>query len=408
MTRVRHPSLVILGAGPAGCAAAVHLARRHPALARDAVVLERRRHPRAKGCGGGLTGRSGPQLEAVGLTPLPPGALPVSRFRLSHGHHATTLVLETPIPVVRRWQLDALLAARARAVVGELREDEPAREIRREGRRLEVVGDRATYRTAMVIDASGARPVARRSGLLPPGQRPVPVWVAEGPLRPGEGAWDGPLALHFDFSEMARGCPGYFWSFPCLERGERWVSRGFYPVGGLPPAQARAALARRLAAHGVDPDAVRPVAYPARTIEPGAPLAAPGIVLAGDAAGVDPLWGEGIAQSLEYGALAAGVAGRALRRRRFDLHPGEPLRGRALGRRLAFLHRMHRELYVPHYHRRLAFALDSEWFLRLVHAETRGTLPAPLLWSAMALTAALYRRFAHLDLDAPSDRTVRV
>ena len=72
-------------------------------------------------------------------------------------------------------------------------------------------------------------------------------------------------------------------------------------------------------------------------------------------------------------------SGRALRRRRFDLHPGEPLRGRALGRRLAFLHRMHREMYVPHYHRRLAFALDSEWFLRLVHAETRGALPAPLL-----------------------------
>jgi len=405
---IHRPQLVIVGSGPAGSAAAVRLAARAPEIARDTVMLERRRHPRSKGCGGGLTGRSGPQLQAMGLSPLPPGALPVRHLRLSHGEHATTLLLRAPIPVVRRWQLDALLAARARALVGELREEEPARAIRRDGRWMEVVTDRAVYRTPLVIDASGARCVARRSGLLPRGQRPVPVWVAEGPPGPGEAAWDGEPTLRFDFSEMAHGCPGYYWSFPCFEGGERWVSRGFYPAAGLAPKAARGALARQLLAHGVDPAAVRAVAYPARLFAPGAAHSAPGVLLAGDAAGVDPLFGEGIAQSLEYGALAADAAVRATGRRRPDLHPGDPLRGGALARRLRYLHRMHRELYVPHYQRRLAFALDCTPFLRLVHADTRGALPAPLLWAGMALLALLYRRFARLDLAAPRERSVRV
>jgi len=315
-------------------------------------------------------------------------------------------VLPTPIPVARRWELDEILARRASEVVGELRQDEPARRIRRSGDHLEVETDRATYRTRLVIDGSGARCVSRRSGLLPQGRKPVPVWVAEGPPAPDEDVFDGDLELRFDFSEMANGCPAYYWAFPCRERGERFVSRGFYPAGGLEPAAAREALARRLRASGVDPDSVKVVAYPARLFARDTVCAAPGLLAVGDAAGVDPVFGEGISQSLEYGWLAARTAARAIRRGRFEFTGRQHLPLTGLGGRLAYLAKMHDKLYIPHYERRLAFALDSPTFQRIVYADSAGTVPGPLLWSSAAVLAMIYRTFTDLELGTPRDKTV--
>jgi flavin-dependent dehydrogenase len=76
-------------------------------------------------------------------------------------------------------------------------------------------------------------------------------------------------------------------------------------------------------------------AFPIRTLTRDATVAAPRAVLVGDAAGVDPLMGEGISFALEYGVLAADAiaAGRA----RDDLGVGAYVRAvtqGALGRKL--------------------------------------------------------------------------
>jgi menaquinone-9 beta-reductase len=401
------PDLVILGSGPAGASAAVFLQQLDPGLASRAVLLERRHHPRDKGCGGGLTGRCGPLLERMGLGANPTDAPEVQRIRLSHGERVTHLELAIRIPVVRRHEFDAALAARAREAVGGFHEDEPARQLRRDGDRVEVVTDRGVYATRLVIDASGSRCVSRRSGLLPRGREPVPVWIADGPPAPGEAGLDGEPALRFDFSEMAHGCPGYYWAFPTRDRGEPLVSRGFYPAAGLPAVRAREALERRLVAHGVDPAAVPFQAWPARLFEVGTVTCAPGVLAAGDAAGVDPVLGEGISQSLEYGLLAARAAVRAFRRRRFDLS-GSYLPRAGLGGRLTYMARMQDEIYVPDYERRLAYALDCSLLQRLIWADSHGSVPAPLLWAGAALLGMFYRRFADLELHTPREKTVRL
>src|SRR6185436_10431670 len=53
-------------------------------------------------------------------------------------------------------------------------------------------------------------------------------------------------------------------------------------------------------------------AFPIRTFDATTTIAAPHALLVGDAAGVDPLMGEGISFALEYGMLAADaiVTGR--------------------------------------------------------------------------------------------------
>src|SRR5713226_9927611 len=107
--------VLVVGGGPAGAAAAYWLAEsRHRVL-----VVEKKRFPREKTCGDGLTPRAVRQLHDMGL------ADPLTQFLRFDGlrsiAHGVTLELEWPehpdFPpygyVVRRRDLDAMVANRA-------------------------------------------------------------------------------------------------------------------------------------------------------------------------------------------------------------------------------------------------------------------------------------------------------
>src|SRR4051794_41763871 len=57
--------VAVVGGGPAGCAAAITLAR----AGRDVVLVDKARFPRDKCCGDGLTTGALRRLEALGLRP---------------------------------------------------------------------------------------------------------------------------------------------------------------------------------------------------------------------------------------------------------------------------------------------------------------------------------------------------
>jgi flavin-dependent dehydrogenase len=59
--------------------------------------------------------------------------------------------------------------------------------------------------------------------------------------------------------------------------------------------------------------------HPIHLFNPRLPLSIPGLLLAGDSAGIDPLFGEGIAPSLAYGQVAAWSIQDAFRRNDFSL-----------------------------------------------------------------------------------------
>ncbi len=112
---VHHVDVLVVGGGPAGAAAAYWLAE----AGRDVLVVEKKRFPREKTCGDGLTPRAVKQLEDMGL------GSELERFHRFDGlraiAHGISIEMAWPAHpvfpshgfVVRRRDLDHLVARRA-------------------------------------------------------------------------------------------------------------------------------------------------------------------------------------------------------------------------------------------------------------------------------------------------------
>jgi len=346
--------VVIVGAGPAGTATALHLLKADPALAGDILLLDKAVHPREKICAGGLIPHTLDCLQELDI----PLAVPYVRVdrafvRVPPGR---AVVCEDGgmCSIVRRDAFDFSLVQAARARGAEIREGEKVLELVREAGRVRVVTDKETYHARVVVGADGSGSRVRRQLV---GESPSPVGKAimcDVPVE--ETSWEGFLARRYDFNflPVAQGLKGYLWAFPCLIRGIPHVNLGIYSLGEtrLSNADLHRLLVGELAglspAPGTQPPAPSPKfrAFPIYGYTPGRPLAAPHVVLVGDAAGAEPLMGEGISFALEYGKFAAQAILPALRTSRFDFSQyTETLNRSWLGKKLTRLHMTTRMFY---------------------------------------------------------------
>jgi flavin-dependent dehydrogenase len=101
--------IAILGAGPAGCAAAIMLAR----AGRDVLLLERTAAPREVVCGEFLGVDAAAALAVLGLDAAALGGVPLRRLRVAHGTRETAAVLPFAAWGLSRLRLDAALQAAA-------------------------------------------------------------------------------------------------------------------------------------------------------------------------------------------------------------------------------------------------------------------------------------------------------
>lgn len=295
--------VVIVGGGPAGSATALALAQLDPALARRTTILDRAQFPRDKTCAGGLIPHTLTVLEELGLG-LEVPAVRVDRAQVDVIGERIDIASPGCCWVIRRFEFDAMLleAARARGVA--VREGVKVRDARREGEliRLETSDGPLLARTVVGADGSGS--LIRRSLVADADDE---GWVARASMCdvpiPADAA---PDRFEFDFRPVADGLAGYAWSFPCLIGGRPHWNVGVY---SLARRGEGGRIARLLDARASDPDAPRK-AHPIRLYRHGAPLSAPGVLLVGDAAGVDPLMGEGISFALQFGQLAAASLAR--------------------------------------------------------------------------------------------------
>jgi flavin-dependent dehydrogenase len=305
--------LLIVGAGPAGLSTALFLLARAPHLADRVEVVDRATFPRDKPCAGAIGARADRLLASIGVRVDVPSA-PVDGLSVVFGSGAAQRSIGRIGRVVRRLEFDAelLRTARARGV----RVSEGTRvtglAVERDGVKVET--DRGARRVAAVIGADGVGSAVRRALGLPRGHLHAQAVEVDTEVT----ADDDPSILRFDFT--APELVGYAWDFATLVDGRPMMTRGVYDLDWDRGARVDVAerLRARLAAQGLRVEPARFKRYSVRGLELHRPMSAPRVLLVGEAAGVDPLLGEGIAQGIAHGALAARYLAPRLEARRLD------------------------------------------------------------------------------------------
>lgn len=320
--------VLVVGAGPSGASAAYWLAT----AGHRVVVIDKKRFPREKTCGDGLTPRAVRQLHDMGLADELAGFQRFDGLR-SIGH-GITLELAWPAHpdfpsygyVVRRSELDHLVAERAVKAGARLRPATEALEpIVEDGLVTGATvldkdtGTREALRADYVIVADGANSRFGRA-LGTARDRSYPLGMAIRGYFTSPHHDDPWIESHLDIRDRdGNHLPGYGWIFPVgdgtVNVGVGLLStfKGWKNVNTTHLMDAFCATAP--ARWGISPETATGAPTGGRLPTGGSvlPRVGPTYLVVGDAAGsVNPFNGEGISLAYETGRLAADAVDLAL------------------------------------------------------------------------------------------------
>jgi geranylgeranyl reductase family protein len=281
---------IVVGAGPAGSATAIRLARGGAKV----LLADRAGFPRDKPCGGGLTGRAVRELP-VDISPVVEDVVRSFEVRLRYRKRFERRSERPLVLMTRRRRLDAFLAEQAAAAGADFRDGVTVEglTVGPDGATLAVGGREVHGR--VVVGADGVNGRIARSAGLGGGIIYGIALEGDGPLRDEQ---RGRATV-----ELGVVPGGYGWVFPKDGHAN-------YGVGGWASEgpRLREHLRRLCDVHGVDVDTLTNLQGRRLPIRRTSAACRGPVVLIGDAAGlVDPLSGDGIYEALLSARLAAAA-----------------------------------------------------------------------------------------------------
>ena len=351
--------ILIIGGGPSGLSTALHIARDFPHLTSQLLLLEKARYPRSKLCAGGLVQDAEVILQRLGLdvSEIPH----VDADQIHFDFESKGLSLRVPkshaLRIIRRDEFDNWLARKARDRGIEIREGITIKNIRVSLTEVSVETDQGAFHAQVLVGADGSNGVTRHC-ILPN----APVHTARvleilTPIQPSlDSGSKRKATAYFDFLPVPDNIAGYVWDFPTQINGAAMRCWGIYDTNILAGAKRphlKEPLSGEMARMGFSLGEYEIKGHPIRWFSPENPLSVQRVLLVGDAAGADPLFGEGISIALGYGALAAREIGEAFQQNDFSF---PKYRGRVLRSSLG------QALIVRWFIAFIIYSLNWKWF----------------------------------------------
>lgn len=320
MNDIQHIDLLIVGSGPAGTSTALHLLDQDPSWAERMVIVDKAIHPREKLCGGGVTHLGENVLADLGLH-FEPTNFAVEEVRLTYQEKSYSFYGKPVFRIVHRAEFDHWLVQQVENRGGVVQQGTAVLDVHPKTDHVIVETDAGTYRAKVLIAADGSRSLIRRKLGWNDGSHVARLIEVLTPDNE-ETAWEmrDKVAV-FDFTHnTSDDLQGYYWDFPSVVNGELQMNRGVFDSRARPErnkANLKHVLGDALDQRERDLDDYTIKGHPIRWMDLRGRFSQPHILLAGDAAGADPLFGEGIGMALAYGRVAAKSVRRAFAKNDF-------------------------------------------------------------------------------------------
>ncbi len=351
--------VLIVGSGPAGTSTALHLVKANPVWARRILVVDKAIHPREKLCGGGITHMGQNMLANLGLKIETP-SMPLRRADVVYEDLVFSFKANPVFVVIRRDEFDHWLVQQAESRGIVVRQGEAVKNVQVFDEYVEVQTEKSIVQAKVLVAADGSRSfirsklnwddqsrVARLLEILTPEDEQVETGFIES-------------KAVFDFTPVKNELQGYYWDFPSVIKGKAFMNRGLFDSRAQPDrpkADLKKELKQSLERRDRKLDDYKLKGHPIRWYSKDGRFSIPRVLLAGDAAGTDPLVGEGISFAVSYGDVAANAIVAAFNNGDFTFAD--------YGERI-IQHRVLRQLPIRTQLARLAYKLSQfRWLCRL-------------------------------------------
>lgn len=289
--------VIVVGAGPAGSL----LARELACQGRAVLLIEKKKLPRYKACGGGLTRRAR-HLIPFDIEGLIEDRAHTTRLRVDYRTAFAQTADPPAVDLVMRDRFDHFLVQQARAAGAVIQDQTRFLAVSGPPGNLTVETTRGAFRSGLIVGADGTRSRVARALGLPLKYHVMPALEAELAIAPTLlRRFAGSIV--FDFGVIPG---GYAWLFP----KKAGLSAGIL-VRGRPANRLRPHLMRYLARNGLPgSECIRSLRLHPIPCRPDRRnrYADPRGLVVGDASGlVDPVTGEGLFYALKSAWIAAAV-----------------------------------------------------------------------------------------------------